>query len=534
MKNQNYINLLVVLIFFSFLITGIFIYNDYGISWDEYNHRINGFVSLNLIRKIFSLNIVYPDLVHSTKNFADTAKMYGVLFDLPMAFIEEKLQINDSKNYFLLRHFFNFFIFFVSSIFFYLLLRKRFTKELSVIGLLFLILSPRIFAESFYNMKDIVFLSFFIISLYFAINLLDSFSYKNAFFSSITCSLVIAVKVIGIIVPFIVFIFFILKSLDNINYLKKSILKLILFFFLLANFTIIFWPYLWNNPLSNFLKTLISFSSHPWKGSIFYFGEYISALNLPWHYPIVWILISTPIIYLLLFFLGSVLIFKRLAFRFLKLSTEKEFNDMWRGNKERMDIIFFSIFYFTLFLVIELNSTLYGGWRHLYFIYPCLIFISIRGLELISRNFSTKYVFLLIIPFLLYLGMWMTKNHPFQFVYFNKIAGNNVGNNFELDYWGTSNRNALKYIINNDKRDSVNVYVLSNSPYYFGLLLIDKKERDKIKFVNNENDADFLVTNHYYLKGNPILVNRKLKKKFKLLKEFKVDEMTINSIYKVN
>ena len=329
-------------------------------------------------------------------------------------------------------------------------------------------------------------------------------------------------------------IFFILKSLDNINYLKKSILKLILFFFLLANFTIIFWPYLWNNPLSNFLKTLITFSSHPWKGSIFYFGEYISALNLPWHYPIVWILISTPIIYLLLFFLGSVLILKRLAFRFLKLSTEKEFNDMWRGNKERMDIIFFSIFYFTLFLVIELNSTLYGGWRHLYFIYPCLIFISIRGLELISRNFSTKYVFLLIIPFLLYLGMWMTKNHPFQFVYFNKIAGNNVGNNFELDYWGTSNRNALKYIINNDKRDSVNVYVLSNSPYYFGLLLIDKKERDKIKFVNNENDADFLVTNHYYLKGNPILVNRKLKKKFKLLKEFKVDEMTINSIYKVN
>ena len=29
----------------------------------------------------------------------------------------------------------------------------------------------------------------------------------------------------------------------------------------------------------------------------------------------------------------------------------------------------FLIFYFTIFLVIKMNSTLYGGWRHLYFLY---------------------------------------------------------------------------------------------------------------------------------------------------------------------
>ena len=182
MKYQNYTNLFVIFIFFTFFITGILIYDDYGISWDEYYNRINGFVALNSIRKLFSLNVIYPNLVHSTESFTEGAKMYGVLFDLPMAFIEEKLQVDDSKNYFLFRHFFNFLIFFISSIFFYLLLNKRFSKKLSVIGLLFLILSPRIFAENFYNLKDIVFLSFFIIALYFAINFLDHSSYKNAFF----------------------------------------------------------------------------------------------------------------------------------------------------------------------------------------------------------------------------------------------------------------------------------------------------------------------------------------------------------------
>ena len=56
----------------------------------------------------------------------------------------------------------------------------------------------------------------------------------------------------------------------------------------------------------------------------------------------------------------------------------------------------------------------------------------------------------------------------------------------------------------------------------------------KINFVDNISDADFLVTNHYYQKGNPAKINQGLIKKFKLFKEFKVDKIPINSIYKIN
>ena len=63
LKNQIFINLPTILIFSIFLITGIIIYDDYGISWDEYYHRINGFVSLNSIRNIFFLDAIYPELV---------------------------------------------------------------------------------------------------------------------------------------------------------------------------------------------------------------------------------------------------------------------------------------------------------------------------------------------------------------------------------------------------------------------------------------------------------------------------------------
>jgi hypothetical protein len=103
-----------------------------------------------------------------------------------------------------------------------------------------------------------------------------------------------------------------------------------------------------------------------------------------------------------------------------------------------------------------------------------------------------------------------------------------------LDYWGTSNISALSFIAKRDKRNDIKIYVFSDSPYHFSLLLADKEVRYRIKFVNNLNEADYLVTNHYYQKNNPIFLNNKLKKEYKLLKEFKVDKMIINSIYKIN
>ena len=113
-------------------------------------------------------------------------------------------------------------------------------------------------------------------------------------------------------------------------------------------------------------------------------------------------------------------------------------------------------------------------------------------------------------------------------------SGKSVANYFELDYWGNSNRSALTFISKNDNRNNIKVYVFSNSPYHFSLLLMDKEDQNRIKFVNKLNEADYLVTNHFYIRNNPIILNNKLKEEYKLLKEFKVDEMIINSVYKIN
>ena len=49
-KNRN---LFIYLFFVSLFIVGIFIFSDYGLSVDDDNSRVNGFVSLKYIFEIF-------------------------------------------------------------------------------------------------------------------------------------------------------------------------------------------------------------------------------------------------------------------------------------------------------------------------------------------------------------------------------------------------------------------------------------------------------------------------------------------------
>ena len=164
----------ITLIFFSlFFILGFNIYDDYGISIDEDNTRLNGLVSLKYIFSIFEIE---PS--NYFKNIPDINEWsesgIGFIFDLPTAFLEYFLNIEDSRNYYLMRHWVNFIFFFIGVWYFYLVIKLRFnSKYFALLGALFLIMTPRIFADSFYNNKDIIFLSLIIITTYYAIKLIE-------------------------------------------------------------------------------------------------------------------------------------------------------------------------------------------------------------------------------------------------------------------------------------------------------------------------------------------------------------------------
>ena len=108
MKKLKNFNRLIVIIFFSIIfLLGSYIFSDYGISIDEDNSRLNGFVSLKYI-----LELINSNLVQNLEKIIDAPKINnyfeqgnGVTFDLPFAFFELIFKINDPRQIFLLKHF---------------------------------------------------------------------------------------------------------------------------------------------------------------------------------------------------------------------------------------------------------------------------------------------------------------------------------------------------------------------------------------------------------------------------------------------
>jgi hypothetical protein len=154
-----------LLLFPILFFVGLFTYKDYGISIDEEFQRSSGFYWLNYILSFTSFdelkNLVGVKL-NQIKGFSLPSPVnnpyYGIVFDSLAALLEVILKIDDSKNYFQFRHLLNFILFFIGSIFFFKLLLNRFSNyNISLIGTLFFVLSPRIYGGSFFNNKDVIF-----------------------------------------------------------------------------------------------------------------------------------------------------------------------------------------------------------------------------------------------------------------------------------------------------------------------------------------------------------------------------------------
>ena len=501
-----------------------------------------GYVSLEYISKIFfseqtsKINEIIGGDWHTNYGMLITYDVVssGVVFDLPMALLEFIFQLNDSREYFLLRHFFNFLLFFISVYFFFQIVKNRYnSKFVGIIGALFLIVSPRIFANSFYNNKDIVFMSLFIIALLTAIKFIEKQNFKYALIFSVVSALAINVRIFGLILPIIVFFIYIINIFRNENK-KKLIIPLVLFLILTPFFIILFWPYLWENPVGNFLTAVKNLSEHNIQIYNYYLGQHIFSSYPPWHYPFVWIFISTPLYYIILFVIGFIFLVRRSIKRLLKIEKNNSYIDLWRGNKESQDLLFLLTFLIPLIIIINFDSVSYDGWRHLYFIYPSFLLIAMMGLHFIKVVFFKRkknYLYILSIILLIPTTSWMFKNHPFQYVYFNLFAGKNFNEKFEMDYFGISNKSVLEYIIEKESK-KVKIYNLSTTDLNLSKKILKKDMREKITVVDNANDADYITNNYRDWRGKITPTEFIIPKNFKIIHEIKVDDVSINSIYK--
>ncbi|MFL2890230.1 MAG: glycosyltransferase family 39 protein [Pelagibacteraceae bacterium] len=538
----------VVFTFFLLLfLVGFFTYQDYGMSIDEEFQRSSGFFWLNYVLSFTSLNdlnYIVSEKFSSISGFTllspENISFYGVIFDLPLALIETIFKIDDSQNYFFLRHYTNFFIFFISSIFFYFILKNRFKYfSVSFIGTLFYILSPRIYGASFYNNKDILFLSLVTITLYFCHKALTKINYKNIIIFSLFCAFCTSTRIVGIIFPFSFLLIYFLSLINNKKKIKQlNIIVVFLFSYLI--FLFIHWPYLWSAPLENFANILNSYDKYLIEIKVLFNGNYENSKFLPYSYIPLWLLITTPVVHILFFLYGFQYKIRRTFKRFLSIKEKSITPDFWRGSNEKNDFYMLFVFLSILLYLISLKVTLYNSWRHIFFLNIFVVYFSTLGFYCLFNHLNTvKKKFSLILFVLLFFIMIIYKMisyHPYQNIYFNSLVPNNFKNKFEIDYMGISGLKFLKKIINLvNKKDQINIGVASFLPLERSLALVDKESREKINFVGqNYESADFIYTN------NISEVDKNLNKKYDIptsfvkIDEFIVDGAKVYEVYKNN
>lgn len=527
--------LITILIFFFLLLIGLNSFDDFGIGIDEDNSRINGYVTLNYIYDLLGLektNILANLELKDINQYEEQGN--GVVFDLSLVFFENYFNITDFRDQFLLRHFVSFLLFFSSLIYFYkIILLKNNSKFLAIFGVLFLFFSPRIFAHSFVNPKDIGFMSIGIINLFYGIKYLQKPDIKNSLIFTIVSGILVGFRLTGLFIPLIIILISWIDNLRNLNKKKSKYIPLLLIVFLLPISIFIFWPFLWASPINNFIYAFDILSNHYRPIYNLFLGEYISALNVPWHYILTWIFFSTPLLYLFFFFIGLFLIFKRLIKRLINIK-ENSYNDLWRGENEKFDLIFFLIILIPILIVIILHSSLYTGWRHLFFIYPSIILISIHGIYLMKilyfkyKNYVLNIVILFLLSPIIY---WMISNHPYQYSFFNYFE-RKMKLKFENDYWGISIYNSLNYLASNND-GQIKIYLLGDGDLNQSKFFLKKELRNKILVQNSLKDSEFAIDNFNRWDG---ILNLKdseyIQENFKNYHEIKIDDKVITRVYK--
>jgi len=271
--------------FLIYLVVGLLIYKDYGISWDEPSHRDIAIASAKHLSSIF-IPAFQPLEFSTLPPLAEyTANHYGIIFDLPMYAAEFLLGYNGAMpEAYYLRHLCMYLLFFISTLFFYMIVRNRFeSRSLGLIACSFLIMSPRFFAESFYS-KDIVFFSFFVISIYFFIRYLSQNKLLNTLLFALSSALVVDQRIVGIFIPVLVVIITIIdvmKTDRTYNNIKKILQPLLLYLVSFSMFVVLFWPFLWENPVHNFAKAFIVMSKYPVSYYNLYLGTSFDFIKAP-------------------------------------------------------------------------------------------------------------------------------------------------------------------------------------------------------------------------------------------------------------
>ena len=481
-----------------FAIAAAAILDDYGATGDEATQR-----------DIAQANADYIATGATDGLYKHDYRYYGVAFEMPLLLAERALGLQGWRQIYLTRHLLTHLLFIAGGFAFGMLAYRMLgSRWIALLATLMFMLHPRLYAQSFFNSKDIPFAAMLIVALCLAHRAFRRDAIGAFLLCGIGVGIAINLRPFGLMLPPLILA---MRAPDLWRARKterKRILLASAAFLAAALATAyIVHPYYWENPL-RFIEGVSFLSRHPYITQNLFMGEIYLSDAVPWNYIPVWFAITAPPIALLLGAIGCAAICSHAITRPLAALRDREI---------RFRVLLFSCIALPVAIVIILQSPLHHGWRHMYFLWGPFCLLAAVGLHTITnirmgggiwkvgarqlRRFRGGGNRLRIAQRTLAYGIAgfglittltaIAALHPHQQVYFNALVDTNtpgaLAKRYEMDYWLAAQRQAAEYLLARYPDDTLRVYMRNHNAR-----ILPQNDRTRIAF-SPPLEADFYV-----------------------------------------
>ena len=281
-----------------FLVAGLAIVDDYGVDGDTETQRL---LVINTLNHVLHGD---PTLLRTHDRF------YGAAFEAPLLLLTERvLGLEDPRHIYLARHVLTHLFFLIGGFCCYLLaLRLSGDRLVALLVMLLFLLSPRLYAHSFFDSKDAAFASAFVMTLLFASRAFDKDSLGNYRLCGMAAGLLVNLRIMGVVLFAVVLVFRAWAWFRAEGRAARRRAAATIGGFVLWGVVVLFisLPYLWGDPVGRLAEYWIVLADHPNVYNQLFRGEEFSSAALPWDYMLRWFAISQPPVTLLLGLLGLV------------------------------------------------------------------------------------------------------------------------------------------------------------------------------------------------------------------------------------
>jgi hypothetical protein len=469
-----------VILFIASMIAGAFLFQDYGVSWDEPIQRDIGLTTYGYV--------FHNDQTLKTYKF----KNMGTGFELPLIFMEKFLKLHDTRPIYFARHFVTHFFFLIGGFCLYLLSYRLYKDQfIACLGFIMLVFHPRIYGHSFFNCKDIPFLSAFIIAMFFCQIAFERNRLWWYLLAGAACGYAASIRAMEIIVIPVISLFFIADIIANLRAKRQLLTSVCGFLLYISGFCLtlyVSWPVLWGNPIHYFHEQFSSLANIKYGGAALFNGKFYGGDLLPWNYMPVWFSITTPVLWLATGILG---------FLWVAIDIGRSFPKYLVNSRERNNILYITCFLGPVLAMWIFNGVNVDDWRHLYFIYPSFVMLALFAISKLVRGKRRIAVWAACAAQMLFVAFFIVKNHPYEQLYFNGLVPHKkeyLRYNYDLDYWGTAYRNGLEYILSNDDRPVLRIYCWVG-PIQGNVDILPEESRKRITIVDKNENPDYFITN---------------------------------------